>query len=133
MPKLILIKKRPDFLHVNRNGLKVVKSGLILQAAPTRRVFDPPVFRIGYTATKKIGNAVCRNRAKRRLRAVCRALLPREAVAGYDYVVIARYSTAEREYDKLYKDMKYALREIRQEINGDAETAVSKESERAGG
>ena len=117
MPKLILIKKRPDFLHVNRNGLKVVKSGLILQAAPTKRVFDPPVFR---------------NRAKRRLRAVCRALMPREAVAGYDYVVIARYSTAEREYDKLYKDMKFALREIRQEIHGDVETADTTESERAG-
>lgn len=116
--KLMLIKKRPDFLHVTRNGYKVVKSGFILQAAKTRRNFDPPVFRIGYTATKKIGNAVCRNRAKRRLRSLCAALLPLEAVAGYDYVIIARYTTIDMAYKKLYKDLMYALKKIKQEING---------------
>ena len=115
--KLILIKKRPDFLHATRNGFKAVKSGLILQAAETRRYFNPPVYRIGYTASKKIGNAVCRNRAKRRLRALCATLLPQEAVAGYDYVVIARYTTIDMAYKKLYKDLKYALREIKREIN----------------
>ena len=116
--KLMLIKKRPDFLHVTRNGYKAVRSGLILQAAKSRRFFDPPVFRIGYTATKKIGNAVCRNRGKRRLRALCADLLPLEAVAGYDYVIIARYTTIDMAYKKLYKELKYALREIKQEING---------------
>lgn len=118
--KLMLIKKRPDFLHVTRNGYKIVKSGLVLQAARTRRLFTPPVYRIGYTASKKIGNAVCRNRAKRRLRALCAALLPSEAVVGYDYVIIARHSTIDMPYKKLYKELKYALNEIKQEINDSA-------------
>ena len=126
--KLILIKKRPDFLHVTRNGYKAVRSGLVLQAVQTRRVFNPPVFRIGYTASKKIGNAVCRNRAKRRLRALCAALMPLEAVAGYDYVIIARYTTIDMAYKKLYKELKYALREIKQEIN-DAPTDTGKPAE----
>lgn len=119
--KLVLIKKRPDFLHVTRNGFKAVRSGFVLQAAKTRRVFNPPVFRIGYTATKKIGNAVCRNRAKRRLRAVCAALLPVEAVAGYDYVVVARFATIDIPYKKLYRDFNFALKEIKQAIH-DSET-----------
>ena len=115
--KLILIKKRPDFLHVTRNGYTVVKSGLILQAARTRRLFTPSVYRIGYTASKKIGNAVSRNRAKRRLRALCAALFPLEAVEGYDYVVIARHTTIDKPYQKLYKELKCALKEIKQEMN----------------
>lgn len=115
--KLILIKKRPDFLHVTRNGHKVVKSGFVLQAAPSRRSFLTPVYRIGYTASKKIGNAVCRNRAKRRLRTVCRALLPLEAVVGYDYVIIARHAVLEMPYQKLFKELKFALTEIKQETD----------------
>lgn len=113
--KLILIKKRPDFLHVTRNGVKVVKSGFVLQAAKSRRSFPSPVYRIGYTASKKIGNAVCRNRVKRRLRAVCRELLPVGGVAGYDYVIIARHATLDIPYKKLYKELKFALTEIKQE------------------
>ena len=116
--KLILIKKRPDFLHVTREGYKVVRSGFVLQAALSRRSFPVPVYRIGYTASKKIGNAVCRNRAKRRLRAVCRALLPLEAANGYDYVIIARHAVLDIPYKRLYKELKFALSEIKQEING---------------
>ena len=115
--KLILIKKRPDFLHVTRNGHKVVRSGFVLQAALCRRSFPTPVYRIGYTASKKIGNAVCRNKAKRRLRAVCRILLPLEAITGYDYVVIARHAVLDMPYKKLLRELKYALREIKQEIH----------------
>lgn len=116
--KLILIKKRPDFLHVAQKGHKAVKSGLVLQAAQTRRFFDPPVWRIGYTASKKVGNAVCRNRAKRRLRAICAELLPVEAVAGYDYVIIARHATLDIPYKKLYKELKCALKQIKKDIDG---------------
>lgn len=115
--KLILIKKRPDFLHVTHTGCKVVRSGFVLQAALSKRVFPDPVYRIGYTASKKIGNAVCRNKAKRRLRALCRELLPLEAVVGYDYVIIARRAVLDMPYKKLLKDLKIALTEIKQEIN----------------
>jgi len=120
--KLILIKKRPDFLHVTHNGYKIVKSGFVLQAAFSRRFFPIPVYRIGYTASKKIGNAVQRNRAKRRLRAACRALLPLEAVPGYDYVIIARHMVLDMPYKKLYKELKTALTEIKQEFDDDFRT-----------
>lgn len=125
--KLILIKKRPDFLHVTRNGYKAVRSGLVLQAAKTRRFLIRP-FSESVIRRQKIGNAVCRNRAKRRLRALCAALLPLEAVAGYDYVIIARYTTIDMAYKKLYKELKYALREIKQEIN-DTPTDTGKPAE----
>ena len=121
--KLILIKKRPDFVHVTHNGYRIVKSGFILQAAKTKRLFNPPVYRIGYTASKKIGNAVCRNKAKRRLRALCHELFARYAVAGYDYVIIARYVTIEADYKKLYKELKTALKEIKLEINAILKTS----------
>ena len=117
--KLILIKKRPDFLHVTRNGHKIVRSGFVLQAALSRRFFPVPTYRIGYTASKKIGNAVLRNRAKRRLRAVCRDLLPLEAVRGYDYVIIARHMVLDIPYKKLYKELKIALMEIKQDFDDD--------------
>ena len=119
--KLILIKKRPDFLHVTHNGYKIVKSGFVLQAALSHRFFSMPVYRIGYTASKKIGNAVCRNRAKRRLRALCQALLPLEAVNGYDYVIIARQAVLNMPYKKLYKELYFSLIEIKQELNGNFE------------
>ena len=121
--KLILIKKRPDFVHVAREGHKAVRSGFVLQAALSKRQFQKPVYRIGYTASKKVGNAVCRNRAKRRLRAVCRSLLPLHAVCGYDYVIIARQSVLDIPYKKLYKELQFALIEITQAFNENSDTA----------
>lgn len=114
---LILIKKRPDFLRAAKYGQKVVKSGLVLQVVRTQNQSEPPVVRIGYTASKKVGNAVCRNRAKRRLRALCAELFPLEAMVGYDYVIIARHATINRPYQKLYKEMKEALLQAKTEFN----------------
>lgn len=68
----------------------------------------PPI-RVGFTATKKIGNAVVRNRAKRRLREVARAVLPRYGQPGFDYVFIARGSTALRPFEKLLQDAEKAV------------------------
>lgn len=63
----------------------------------------------GYTATKKIGTAVVRNRAKRRLRAAAQDLLPRHGLAGADYVFIARATTATAPWARLLDDMENAL------------------------
>jgi len=63
----------------------------------------------GFTATKKIGNAVARNRAKRRLRAAAHKLLPNLGVAGVDYVFIARMQTGTVEWNRLLDDMESAL------------------------
>ena len=70
---------------------------------------DSSGLRVGFTATKKIGNAVIRSRAKRRLREAARALLPEYGLAGHDYVFIARDGTTEREWTALLDDTKKAL------------------------
>ena len=74
--------------------------------------------RAGFTATKKIGNAVTRNRAKRRLRAAARLLLPLHGRAGTDYVFIARAQTANRSWTAMLDDMKAALISLAQRERG---------------
>jgi len=68
--------------------------------------------RLGITASKKVGNAVARNRARRRLRAVAREVLPAHGTPGYDYVLIARASTALRPFAALADDLVGALRRL---------------------
>lgn len=70
---------------------------------------DGPWIGEGFTATKKIGNAVVRNRAKRRLREAARQLLPRFGRAGVDYVFIARSMTADIAWERLLDDVESAL------------------------
>jgi ribonuclease P protein component len=65
--------------------------------------------RVGFTVTKKIGGAVVRNRAKRRLREAARLLLPEHGRPGFDYVLIARGGTATRPWPRLLDDVKSAL------------------------
>lgn len=116
MNKVVQIKKRPDFLRIARTGQKIVKSGLVLQAL--RRAGDGEEnIRIGFTASKKVGKAVRRNRAKRRLRVLAASLLPSLGLAGYDYVLIARYKTVDGPFEKLYGDLKDALEQVKNEKN----------------
>ncbi len=68
--------------------------------------------RVGYTASKKVGGAVQRNRAKRRLRALAREILAAEAAPGHDYVLIARSETVVRAYTDLKRDLRHALRRL---------------------
>jgi len=76
---------------------------------------DASPCRIGFTATKKIGNAVVRNRAKRRLRAAADAVLPRHGHAGYDYVLVGRTTTQDRAFAALCDDLQIALKNIHQQ------------------
>ncbi len=73
---------------------------------------DSPLIRVGFTATRKVGGAVIRNRAKRRLRETARALLPDLGAPGTDYVFIARMGTAEREWTRLLDDVQGALQSL---------------------
>lgn len=68
--------------------------------------------RVGFTASRKVGNAVARNRAKRRLRALSVEVLARHGVPGQDYVLIARATTPTRPYAALRKDLERALRRL---------------------
>lgn len=88
-------------------GISAGRGAVVIQARPR----DEPAasIRVGFTATKKIGGAVVRNRAKRRLREVARALLPLHGRAGVDYVFVARAGTPQRPWERLLDDAKSAL------------------------
>ena len=104
------LKKRADFLAVAATQQKSVTPGLILQAR-LREVTG--VVRVGFTVTKKVGNAVVRNRIKRRLRALAVELLPTKGKAGHDYVLIGRRLALHRDYRDLKKDLAFALKRIK--------------------
>lgn len=106
------LKRRSEFLFV-RDGEFYRRKSIVVQAR--RRSFDESV-RFGVTATKRIGNAVTRNRAKRRLRAAAHDLLPKHAVPGVDYVFIARQETPTVEWQGLLDDMEKALITLAQRI-----------------
>lgn len=104
------LKQRRDFLAAAR-AKKQVTPGFILQAR--NRLADDPAdtaIRVGFTASKKVGNAVARNRAKRRLRALAREILPKSGHPGWDYVLIARKeATASRPFAQIQQDLRQAL------------------------
>jgi ribonuclease P protein component len=107
-PALTVLTQRPDFQRAAR-GKRVAQAGFVLQML-RRPEGAAEGIRIGYTCSKKVGNAVARNRAKRRLREVARAVLPQNGKTGHDYVLIGRRNaTADLPFDQLLSDMKKAL------------------------
>ena len=102
------IKRRQDFLAAAR-ALSWATRGVVVQA---RHRFDDDPARIGFTVTKKLGNAVRRNRIRRRLREAARRALPSRAQSGYDYVLIGRQATWARSFEKLVKDIDLALEHL---------------------
>ena len=123
------LKRRPEFLRVAATRCKWAAPGLILQAAPAASETPPPSggasvtadhhpspetadLRVGFTCSKKVGNSVARNRAKRRLRAAAAELLPNLARPGFDYVLIGRHETLRRPYVQLLQDLRTALKRV---------------------
>ena len=104
--EVVRLAVRPQFLFV-RGGLSERRKSLVIQAR--MRGDTSSHVGEGFTATKKTGNAVIRNRARRRLKAAARELLPRLGVPGADYVFIARMDTAGIGWQRLLDDMESAL------------------------
>ncbi|MFZ4689980.1 MAG: ribonuclease P protein component [Polymorphobacter sp.] len=100
------IRLRRDFLAANK-ARRVVMPGFILLVRP--RGDGDAKIRAGYTVTKKIGNAVVRNRMKRRLRALAQALFPAQGLAGADHVLIGREAGVERDFAGMRAELEKAL------------------------
>lgn len=110
------LTKRAQFLFV-RQGARVSRGALLVEAR--RRAAEGPIG-LGLTATKKVGNAVARNRARRRLREAARQTLPDLGLPGIDYVLVARQSTPDADWLALLDDLKSALIRLRAELEAGA-------------
>lgn len=102
------LTRRSDFLRVKDAGKKWVSPTVIVQAGNG----ETPGIRYGVTATKKLGNAVVRNKVKRRLREAVRMILKDATQAPADIVLIGRDSTASCDFQTLVKDLKWCLKKL---------------------
>lgn len=140
--KLNTLKKREHFVEMSKNGSKVAARGVVVEClkysddsisfdintnngieggkSTLNQAFivNSLSFKLGFTASKKVGKSVYRNKAKRRLREAVRVVIsknPKLFRAGYHYNFIARYTTISRPFESLIKDVKYALHNIYKE------------------
>lgn len=106
-----VLKKRADFIRAS-GARRFGTPGIHLQARK-RREGEAAGIRVGYTCSKKVGNAVARNRAKRRLREAARQVLPASGRDGWDYVLVGRKEvTATLPFDVLVADLRRALEKV---------------------
>jgi ribonuclease P protein component len=108
--KLEILRKRAQFLAVASSGKRWVAPGFILQIGAPREA--APTIHYGLTASKKIGNAVTRNRARRRLRAVAALIMP-HAAPEHDYVLVARATTPTCTFADLQQDLIKGLKRLK--------------------
>lgn len=121
------LRRRQEFLAVAASGFKWVRPGVVIQFLPDSQRDDDShrdsdsikaqtsssgLLRFGLTATKRMGNAVVRNRARRRLRAIAIDMLPQAPLPSGDYVLIAREGIVGRTHDELCEDVRTCLRHL---------------------
>ena len=110
--RLTRIVKRSEYLRVKQRGTSVAEPGVVIQAAPVANSSSYLQPRVGFTVSKRVGNAVKRNRARRRLKSIASDVLPNEGFQAWDYIFIGRLVTLDRPYDLLLEDARSALRKI---------------------
>jgi ribonuclease P protein component len=108
------LKKRAEFVTVTKKGERWVTPGFILQVY--QRSFEGPI-RVGFTASRKIGGAVERNRAKRRLRALVREHIPRFSLSGLDCVLIARQEILRRNFTLMSQELDNILHKLQNRLD----------------
>lgn len=113
MSVLPRLKRRPEFLRVAATRRKWVAPGLIVQirSRPAGEA-DLDSSRVGFTVSRKVGNAVERNRVRRRLRAAAEQVLTNQAADGFDFVIIGRKNTLKRPFQALLHDLTMALKKL---------------------
>ena len=108
------IKSRKDFIKIQKNGSKVISAGLVLQYLNNSNQANPS--RFGFTASKKVGGAVQRNKAKRRMRSLVFDVIKKFEKKGWDYVLIARKETVHKKYQNLKNDLIWAIKNLKSKI-----------------
>ncbi len=115
-PAVVRLKRRPEFLRVAATRKRWVAPGLIVQVRRHTGGNGPrsedSIVRVGFTVSRKVGNAVARNRARRRLRAAAERVMPVQARPGHDFVVIGRAATLTRPFEALISDLTTALKRL---------------------
>jgi ribonuclease P protein component len=106
------LPNRRDFLRVQA-GRRCAMPGFVLQVAPAPAGLPLPAIRVGFTVSRKVGNAVVRNRVRRRLREAARQVIPGEARADLDYVLVGRQAAVGREFSALRQELHEALKRLR--------------------
>jgi ribonuclease P protein component len=106
------LPNRRDFLRVQA-GRRCAMPGFVLQAAPAPAELSLPSVRVGFTVSRKVGNAVARNRVRRRLREVARMVIPAQARADLDYVLVGRQAALARDFAALRQELFEALKRLK--------------------
>ncbi|MBV8393735.1 MAG: ribonuclease P protein component [Alphaproteobacteria bacterium] len=106
------LPNRRDFLRVQA-GKRCAMPGFVLQAAPAPQDLERPRIRVGFTVSRKVGNAVIRNRVRRRLREVARLVIPVRARPDLDYVLVGRQAALSRDFGVLQQELVEALKRLK--------------------